>query len=115
MRSKLAPSAANFLKYGASDLPPRICSKFLFSSITITMWSYTGSVAGQAGLSAASAVLAMHNTTMAMVQRWDVFVICLPYRRSALRLQAIQSSGFEPIQSHADTGPAMAVLSLRQL
>jgi len=57
----------------------------------------------------------MHNTTTAMVQRWHVFVMCRPYRRSALRLLAIQSSGSEPIQLHADTGRAMAVLSLRRM
>src|SRR5262249_16664366 len=76
MRSNVAPSAARFLKYGASDVPPRICSKSLFSSTTMTMWSYTGNVAGQGGLSAASAVPAVDNATAITMQSSDVFFIC---------------------------------------
>src|SRR6266496_6868828 len=77
MRSKVAPSAANLLIYGASNLPPRICSKSLFSSTTMTMWSYTGSVEGHDTLSAAAARLAVHDTR-AIMHSCDAFVICPP-------------------------------------
>src|SRR5262252_970399 len=77
MRSNMAPSAANFLIYGASNLTPRICSKSLFSSTTTTMWSYTGSVGGHGGLLAAPAVPAAHDKR-AMTHACEIFGIRPP-------------------------------------
>src|SRR5215510_9586405 len=116
MRSKTARSAANFLIYGASNLPPRICSKSLFSSTTMTMWSYTGSVGGHGGLLAATAVLAAHDKR-AMTHACEIFGICPPPNwtcacaRGRERCGSI-GSGCKHIQSREDTGSALAVLSL---
>src|SRR5258708_21804174 len=111
MRSKVAPSVASFLRYGASNLPPRICSKSLFSSTTITMWSYTGSVAGQGGLSAAIAVPAVHNATAITMQSSDVFVICPPPGGSRLlRLRAASQSSVPWRHIHRSTVPARRYL-----
>ena len=74
--------------YGASNLLPRICSKSLFSSTTMTMWSYTGSVEGQGSLSAAAAMPAVHDTR-AMMHSCNGFVIC-PLERHRSKL-----GGFE--------------------
>src|SRR6266436_1405602 len=75
----LAPSAANLLRYGALNLPPKICSKSLFSSMTMTMWSYTGSVAGQEGVSAAAATTVGAHIHRATAHRCESFGIsCLP-------------------------------------
>src|SRR5262245_33768701 len=106
MRSNVAPSAASFLKYGASDVRPRICSKSLFSSTTMTMWSYTGNVAGQEGRSAASAVPAVHNATAIMMQSSDRLVD-LGYCACGRRV----NPALEAHPSHDGTGSAMTVLS----
>src|SRR6516225_6416887 len=105
MRSNMAPSAANFLIYGASNLPPRICSKSLFSSTTMTMWSYTGSVEGPGSLSAAAAMPAVHDTR-AMMHRCNGFVICPP--------SAIDPNwaGSRHVSLHDDIGSATTVLLL---
>src|SRR5260370_31338111 len=107
MRSKVAPSLASFLRYVASNLPPRICSKSLFSSTTITMWSYTGSVAGQGGLSAAIAVPAVHNATAITMQSSEVLAICPPPGGSRLlRLRAASQSSVPWRHIHRLTVPA---------
>src|SRR6516165_5592835 len=77
MRSSMAPSAAHFLIYGALNLTPRICSKSLFSSTTMTMWSYTGSVGGHGGLLAATALLVAHDKR-AIMHACEIFGICAP-------------------------------------
>src|SRR6266566_5004786 len=79
MRPMLAPSAANLLRYGALNLPPKICSKSLFSSMTMTMWSYTGSVAGQGIVSADTATMLGAHIDRATAHRCAIFGIsCLP-------------------------------------
>src|SRR5262245_50284471 len=105
MRSKTAPSAANFLMYGASNLPPRICSKSLFSSTTMTMWSYTGSVEGQGSLSAAGGMPAVHDTR-AMMHSWNGFVSVLS---SVIDPNLVDS---RHVSLHDDVGSATTVLSL---
>src|SRR6516165_10365361 len=95
MRSNMAPSAANFLIYGASNLTPRICSKSLFSSTTMTMWSYTGSVGGHGGLLAATAVLAAHDKR-AMTHACEIFGIRPPSPVLALEVaSAADPSGVD--------------------
>src|SRR5262245_10841982 len=71
----LAPSVASLLRYLASNLPPKICSKSLFSSMTITMWSYTGSVEGQDNLFAAAATTLEAHVKRAMAHTRKMFCI----------------------------------------
>src|SRR5258708_33687493 len=111
MRSRVALSVASFLRYGASNLPPRIRSKSLFSRTAITMWSSTGSVAGQGGLSAAIAVPAVHNATAITMQSSEVFAICPPPGGSRLlRLRAASQSSVPWRHIHRLTVPARRCL-----
>src|SRR5256885_2229434 len=105
MRSKVAPSVANFPMYGASNLPPRICSKSLFSSTTMTMWSYIGNVGGQGSLLAAIAIPPADHTR-AIVHSRGTFLMCPP----SSGVEGLSDS--EHVQSHDGVGSATAVLSL---
>src|SRR5262249_45334250 len=116
MRSNMAPSAANFLIYGASNLTPRICSKSLFSSTTMTMWSYTDSVGGHGGLLAAPAVPAAHDKR-AMTHACEIFGIRPPSESTCACARGRErcestAGGCKHMQSHEDTGSGLAVLSL---
>jgi hypothetical protein len=63
--------------YGAPELPAKICSKSLFSSTTITTWSYTGRVEGQDNESAANATSLGAQIKSATAHRCEIFDICV--------------------------------------